>query len=54
MASSEEELAVIPSATKRKGWGSLPFGPFLVLATLEFMLPGRVIVDTYLAYLWVM
>jgi leader peptidase (prepilin peptidase)/N-methyltransferase len=53
----EQELAADPIGEEAEaglGQSRLPFGPFLVLATLEFMLFGRVIVDSYLAYLWVM
>ncbi|MFO0564128.1 MAG: prepilin peptidase [Polyangiaceae bacterium] len=51
----EAELALDPigeEAGEGLGQSRMPFGPFLVLATLEFMLFGRVIVDTYLAYVW--
>lgn len=53
----EEELAADPigeEAEEGLGQSRLPFGPFLVLATLEFMLFGKVIVETYLGYFWVM
>jgi len=53
----EQELAADPigeEAGEGLGQSRLPFGPFLVLATLEFLLFGRVIVETYLAWVWVM
>ncbi|MBK7585591.1 MAG: prepilin peptidase [Myxococcales bacterium] len=56
-AELEAELELDPighEAEPGLGQSRLAFGPFLVLATLEFMLFGRVIVDTYLAYVWVL
>jgi len=49
----EAELAADPigeEAGDDLGQARLPFGPFLVLGTLEFMLFGRYLVEDYLAY----
>jgi leader peptidase (prepilin peptidase)/N-methyltransferase len=51
----EEELDRDPigrEAEEGIGKARLAFGPFLVLATLEFMLFGKVLVHEYLAWLW--
>ena len=50
----EEELAKDPIATEPgEGFGKarLPFGPFLALAALEYLLFGRVLVSEYLDFL---
>ena len=52
----EEELAKDPIGDEPEeglGKSRLAFGPFLVLATLEFLLFGRAIMEAYLSYLWV-
>jgi len=36
------------------GRARLPFGPFLVLGTIEYLVFGKALVDEYLAYLWLM
>ncbi len=41
-------------ASDALGQSRLPFGPFLVLGTLEFMIFGQYFVDNYLAYLRVL
>ncbi len=51
----EEELARDPIGREPEeglGKARLAFGPFLALATLEFMLFGKVIVDGYLRWVW--
>lgn len=53
----EQELAQDPigeEAGDAMGQSRLPFGPFLVLGTIEFMIFGPYLVDNYLAYLRVL
>lgn len=51
----EAELAADPVGSEPEdglGKARLPFGPFLALATLEYLLFGRPIIELYLAWLW--
>ena len=51
----EEELAKDPIGLEPGqgvGLSRLPFGPFLVLGTIEFALFGKALTDEYLAFLW--
>jgi leader peptidase (prepilin peptidase) / N-methyltransferase len=51
----EEELAKDPIGHPPEsglGKARLAFGPFLVLATLEFLLFGKLVVQDYLGWLW--
>jgi leader peptidase (prepilin peptidase)/N-methyltransferase len=51
----EEELAKDPIADEPdEGFGKsrIPFGPFLALAIIEYLLFGRAFVEDYLSFLW--
>lgn len=51
----EEELAKDPIADEPEdGFGKsrIPFGPFLALALIEYLLFGRAFVEDYLSFLW--
>jgi leader peptidase (prepilin peptidase)/N-methyltransferase len=51
----EEELANDPIGTEPEGGlgkARLPFGPFLALATLEYLLFGRILIADYLDFLF--
>lgn len=51
----EEELAKDPIADEpEEGFGKsrIPFGPFLALALIEYLLFGRAFVEDYLSFLW--
>jgi leader peptidase (prepilin peptidase) / N-methyltransferase len=51
----EEELALDPIGEEPEeglGKARLAFGPFLVLALIEFQLFGKLLVDEYLRWLW--
>ncbi len=52
----EEELAKDPIADEpEEGFGKsrMPFGPFLALALIEYLLFGRALFEEYLSFLWV-
>jgi leader peptidase (prepilin peptidase)/N-methyltransferase len=51
----EEELAKDPIADEpEEGFGKarIPFGPFLALALIEYLLFGRALVEEYVSFLW--
>jgi leader peptidase (prepilin peptidase)/N-methyltransferase len=51
----EEELALDPLGSEAEeglGQSRMPFGPFLVLAILEFLFFGGFILESYLSWVW--